>query len=161
MPRTREEIQESRRLIAEYPFIAPWYFRDGETFPPPQDTGESYVPSFLDDMPDGWRENFGEQLCKELKEAIVKAGKLDTYSILQVKEKYGELRWYDTGGTAETCAIKQKYIDLSSHTCIMCGKPAKYITTGWIEPYCEDCLPKSDREHGWYKETSDMLEEEE
>ena len=37
-----------------------------------------------------------------------------------------------------------KYEDLSSITCINCGKPAKYITTGWICPYCEDCISEED-----------------
>jgi hypothetical protein len=36
--------------------------------------------------------------------------------------------------------IINKYEKLSYKTCIMCGKPAKYITEGWISPYCENCI---------------------
>ena len=52
------------------------------------------------------------------------------YSIEQIKEKFGELCWYDSGfpeeGRDEYLAWKDKYTDLSYRTCICCGKPAKY-----------------------------------
>ena len=25
-------------------------------------------------------------------------------------------------------------------TCIVCGKPATKMSTGWISPYCDDCV---------------------
>lgn len=45
----------------------------------------------------------------------------------------------------ERCKIDEilrKYEELSYKTCIICGKPAKYITEGWISPYCGDCIKK-------------------
>ena len=33
-----------------------------------------------------------------------------------------------------------KYENLSYHTCINCGKPATKISTGWICPYCDNCI---------------------
>ena len=38
-----------------------------------------------------------------------------------------------------------KYEDISYHTCISCGKPAKYLSTGWICPYCEKCAPRGSK----------------
>lgn len=35
--------------------------------------------------------------------------------------------------------IIDKYTELSRNICINCGKPAKYMSKGWISPYCEDC----------------------
>lgn len=46
----------------------------------------------LDEMPEGWRIAFGKQLCDELKAELERAGRLESYRILQIKEKYGALR---------------------------------------------------------------------
>lgn len=135
--------EENRRLNREYPFLIPRNVFSDEPLPE-TDPHSGYVYTLLDDMPDGWRKAFGEQLCSELKAALIKAGRLEGYRILQIKEKYGELRWYARGGTEETKAIIDKYTEMSRRTCIKCGKLAKYITRGWIEPFCEECLPIKD-----------------
>ena len=95
----------------------------------------------LDCMPDGWRKAFGIQMCKEIKQELKKhKGALKYYRITQIKEKFGELRWYDNGSPEKIWKeIIPKYEEKSSRTCIECGKPAKYIRCGWISPYCEDC----------------------
>lgn len=92
----------------------------------------------------GWRKAFGIQLCKELKAALKRGGILRTYEITTVKEKFGSLNIYDNGATAEVHDIINKYEYISSRTCIECGRPAKYRTRGWVEPYCEDCFQKID-----------------
>jgi len=102
-------------------------------------------------MPEGWRIAFGEQMCEELQRELEAAGRVDTYRITQIKEKFGWLHWYDYGGTVETDSIIHKYADISQRTCIKCGRPARFVTIGWISPYCEDCVPLN--------ETSISLEE--
>lgn len=52
------------------------------------------------------------------------------------------LCWYDHGGNEETNKILAKYEYISERTCITCGKPADYVTKGWIEPYCKEHLPE-------------------
>lgn len=97
----------------------------------------------LDNMPSGWRKAFGLQMCQEIKEALLKVGgrkALRQYRIMDIKEKYGTLRWYDSGAPEEVYKIVAKYEGISFETCIDCGKPAKYISRGWICPYCEDCV---------------------
>ena len=99
----------------------------------------------LDSMPTGWRNAFGIQMCKEIKRALIDAGgrkMLHWYRITQIKEKYGSLRWYDTGAPEEVQKIIAKYEYISERTCIVCGKSADYITKGWIEPYCRKHLPE-------------------
>ena len=102
------------------------------------------IPSYteLDAMESGWRKTFGIQMCKEIRTALLKKGwkYLFNYRILQIKEKYGTLRWYDANSTKEIFEIIDKYEDLSYHTCINCGKPATKISTGWICPYCDNCI---------------------
>lgn len=104
----------------------------------------------LDAMDNGWRKAFGISICKEIKTALKKYGYLRKYRITQIKEKWGELCWYDAGAPQEVFDIIRKYEGISRMTCIECGKPAKYRSTGWVEPYCEDCLPEKIRESGRY-----------
>ena len=105
------------------------------------------IPTYteLDALDSGWRKAFGIYICKDLKKALLADGgrkRLRQYRIDQIKEKYGRLCWYDHGGNEEVDKIITKYEYISWHTCIECGKPADYITKGWIEPYCKDCLPE-------------------
>lgn len=101
-----------------------------------------FIPTFteLDAMETGWRNAFGIQMCKEIKTALKKNNCLRKYRITQIKEKYGSLRWYDTGAPEEVHKIISKYEQISAKTCIICGKSAKYISKGWISPYCENCI---------------------
>lgn len=104
-----------------------------------------FLPSYteLDALEPGWRKAFGIQICKEIKSALKKNKLLYKYRIVQIKEKFGSLRWYDNGAPEEVYHIINKYENISYNTCICCGKPAKYRTIGWISPYCEDCVPKN------------------
>ena len=100
------------------------------------------IPSHteLDAMEPGWRKEFGIQMCKEIRAALLKHGLkfLFKYRIMQIKEKFGELRWYDEFSTQDIQDIINKYEDISRHTCIVCGKPATKMSTGWICPYCNE-----------------------
>jgi len=104
------------------------------------------IPTYteLDQMPAGWRKTFGIAMCKEIKQELLKNGRktYNHYRIMQIKEKFGALRWYDNGCTEEIFSIITKYEDISYHTCICCGKPAKFLTKGYILPYCENCINK-------------------
>ena len=101
-------------------------------------------PSYteLDAMDTGWRKAFGIQMCKEIKAELLRAGgrkALMKYRIAQIKEKWGELCWYDCGAPGDVNKIIAKYEYISARTCISCGRPAKGLSRGWICPYCEDC----------------------
>ena len=88
-------------------------------------------------------------MCKEIKRALLEDGgkeKLKRYRINQIKEKYGELRWYDSHGNKEVNNIIAKYSEISYHTCIDCGRTAKYLTKNWIIPLCEKCITDKQKE---------------
>lgn len=142
--------EENRQLCEKYPFLIPsnrWSgvrITEGAGFWPgsPDDAPDwDYEYTELDVMPKGWRIAFGEQLCAELKDELERAGLLDDYRITRIKEKFGELRWYDSGNTEEGYRILDKYAKLSVRTCICCGKPATRVTRGWVSPYCDECCP--------------------
>jgi hypothetical protein len=108
-------------------------------------------------MPIGWQTCFGMQMAKELKQALIEADYLDTYEILQVKEKYGQLRWYDAGAPKKANDIINKYCFISEHVCIQCGSThaTQMDLWGWISPICEDCfnrMKKSRAAEGYGKD---------
>ena len=86
-------------------------------------------------------------MIREINDSLRRTGgkeAVNRYNIDQIKEKWGVLHWYDSYSTTEVCKIIQKYEEISEHTCIICGKPATVRTTGWICPYCDDCIPKKE-----------------
>ena len=109
-------------------------------------------------MPDGWRKAFGEMMCEEIKQELVRCDYLDEYMIIQIKEKYASLRWYDNG-TPIGCKVLEiidKYSVLSENICMICGKPDVPITGDvWFYPLCEKCYCTSND----YRK-GDMTEEE-
>lgn len=94
--------------------------------------------TWLDCIPEGWREAFGEQMCAEIQDIIDRDNIID-YEVLQVKEKFAALRWYDAPYNEDIHKIIRKYAYISARTCIGCGTPAKWISTGWYCPYCDEC----------------------
>ena len=151
---TREQLK-NWILCGKYPFLIPRYEWNGEII-----EEYDYIFTYLDDMPDGWRKAFGEMMCEEIKQELVRCNYLNKYRILQIKEKYGELRWYDNG-TPIDCKVPEiidNYSMLSQNICIICGKPdVPIINNGWISPYCKKCyITPSD----WYKkEHPDKIDE--
>lgn len=120
----------NEELIKEYPFL---------------EVKDPYGPGnwsncWLDDLEPGWRKAFGEDLCRDLKAAIKKDGCENTFEILQIKEKYAELRFYAVGYGDNVRNVISKYEELSRYICGHCGKPATKITRGWYYPLCNDCI---------------------
>lgn len=148
-------IRENKRLCKWFPFLIPWNrfsgkliteCNDGGYWPGSPDEAPEYDWSYteLDNMPTGWRKAFGMQMCVELREALIEDNDLNRWRIVQMKEKFGELRLYDNGHKkgSHVPFIIDKYAVISRRTCILCGKPATRITMGWISPYCDDCCPE-------------------
>ena len=102
-----------------------------------------YGSIWYDDIPDGWRQAFGKELSKELRQALKKDGLLKTFRFHQIKEKWGELCLYNNGTGANSSKVITKYEKLSLCYCINCGKPARFVTLGWISYVCEDCAKNS------------------
>lgn len=128
----------NKHLCERYPFLIPRNrFTDQILWEDKSSWYYCYPYSFteLDEMPHGWRCAFGIQMCEEIKEELIKSNHLKEYRIMQIKEKYGGLRWYDSGASKQVHDIIYKYMDLSERTCISCGRPATKISLGWIRPF--------------------------
>lgn len=125
-----------------------------------------FIPTYteLDAMPKGWRKCFGISMCKEIKASLKRHNCLKEYRITQIKEKFGGLRWYNAAAPEEVYKIIQKYEYISEKTCIICGRPATKISTGYISPYCDDCYQQyyKDKPYSviknWYGWTGSNIE---
>lgn len=125
----------NKELCERYPFLIPWKVREGRI----SIYDWKYERTLLDDMEPGWRKAFGIQMCEELRAALIAADALDRYWVGDIKEKWGELRWYSWGGTLTTADIEEDYLLLSRKICGKCGKPATHRGTAWVYPYCSEC----------------------
>jgi hypothetical protein len=56
----------------------------------------------------------------------------------QVKEKFGGLRFYYTGGDEHIRGLVSMAESMSEVTCEVCGSPGKRIGLGWISTRCEE-----------------------
>ena len=98
------------------------------------------------EVPDTWKETFIPNLIDEIDQVLRKANFVDEYRILQIKEKFGTLRWYDNGAPEayydELQQIIDKYEDISEFTCVVCGKydreEVKMRLGGWVSAYCKE-----------------------
>lgn len=135
--------RRNKRLCERYPFLIPRNdFTDKISF-----FDKRYSYTLADDFPKGWWKSFGIMLCEELREDLIKHNFLYEYRIVQIKEKFGELRIYDNGVPTGSKAwdIIRKYTHLSSNICISCGKPdVPMIGRGWFMPECFECYKKNE-----------------
>ena len=158
--RIRKKIlrRNNKKLIKEYPFLLPIYNEYG--FP---ENNYKYDYTILDDLPVGWRKAFGILMLDELKEELIKHNILHKYRVLQVKEKYGGLRWYVSGYPHESKVneIIKKYEIISENVCIKCGKPdVPMVNAGWISPYCKKCWWNKELYDGFTKNSRTSIKEE-
>lgn len=133
--------EENKKLCERFPFLA-WY-GDPLYMGYSEDGEPNYKFTWEDEVPEGWRKAFCPQMWEELKEILAKADYINKFRFVQIKEKWGQLRLYYCGAPNdiydEVESWISKYEQASEKTCIHCGKPAKYMSIGWISPWCEDC----------------------
>ena len=58
--------------------------------------------------------------------------------VLQIKEKFGGLRFYYNGGDNVVDGMVQMAESWASHTCEVCGASGKARNDGWIKTLCDD-----------------------
>lgn len=131
--RVKQTRIKNKKLLKKYPWLAPrnvWSDKLVEN---------EYRYTLFDEIPRGWKIAFGDMMIEEINQELVEHNLVREYRILQIKEKYGELRWYDGSTTKKIMDITDKYSVLSRNICICCGKPDVGYTSGWITPLCEKC----------------------
>lgn len=86
----------------------------------------------------GWYDIIDE-LSVKIENILEKYENDDMYAI-QVKEKYGTLRFYMSCETNEIVELIDEAEALSSQVCETCGAPAKMRGVCWIEVKCDKCF---------------------
>ena len=150
-------IAYNKALVKKYPFLIPRNVFSGEIV-----NDYDYTWTEADVIPIGWRIAFGDLLLEELREELIKFDYLDKYQIVQIKEKYGSLRWYDNGYPqgSNVPDILSKYEIISQNVCIMCGKPdVPMINEWWVSPYCKDCFVKKELEYNKNDDPDKIIED--
>ena len=95
-------------------------------------------PELYRDLPYGIECGKGwEQLLDDLSQVLVALGPV---TVRQVKEKFGQLRFYYTGGNAGVnCAVRMAE-RLSCYTCEECGRAGRHRTDrAWWVTLCDGC----------------------
>ena len=149
--------EENRKLLERFPFLTPRNTFSGKKITdccgpdgqpgywpgsPDERPVYDYEYTELDDLPDGWREAFGEKMCEEIQAELDKNDPAGEIYIIQLKEKWGRMEMYMSSYTSNLPDIIEKYGDKSENTCIGCGKKATLLSTGWVSPWCKECAQK-------------------
>lgn len=146
---TAAERKRNKELCHRYPFLIPRSVWTGKPcwFRKPYDSIETFVST-------GWTKAFGEFLCEDLREELLKWNYLHEFRFTQIKEKWGRATLY-FNGVPKGCKageIIDDYSRLSENICIACGKPDVPMTnTGWYSPLCWDCFLKMELRQNEYR----------
>lgn len=133
---------KNRKFIKRYPFAQPYDWFGWRISP----KIHKYDFTAWDDIPQGWRRAFGNQLAEDLmaacKESHVPPSDL---GFIQIKEKYGSLRMYPIRLISDKIdRVIDDYGYISEYCCIYCGRPdvGSVSSRGWIFPACKTCYQK-------------------
>jgi len=79
-----------------------------------------------------------ETLCATVQSHIDQSkGRCPQVTVDQIKEKFGALRFYYTGGDEFVSGVVYLAENLSSHMCEECGAPGKRVGGGWVKTLCD------------------------
>ena len=119
------ERNENRELVAEYPWL---------------DTGYERF-TLLDLLPTGWRDLILD-MCGEIKRELIKYDLVSKYEVVEAKEKWCMLSWYDglddlSPMPPAITDIVCKYEMQSREICMACGRPKPKE-----EMLCDRCMER-------------------
>ena len=128
----RDKEEENKYWISKYPFLEMKY----DDCYPDDENG-----CWLDCLPTGWVKAFGKEMCDDLMEALGEYA--NEWQIIELKEKYAEMRLYHSGVPKDIYdkveSIIDKYSEKSYYTCAQCGAEATQYSRGWMQPFCSLC----------------------
>lgn len=127
---------KNKKLLKKYPWLWPVDWRGNKITRKRLD----YDFTWIDEIPRGWRIAFGMLMIKDIDKELRRYNYNKKFHILQIKEKYGEMRFYHAGAPGEVDHIIDAYSHLSTNICVVCGKvDVPMVEGGWISPFCEKC----------------------
>jgi hypothetical protein len=113
------------------------------------------------DCGDGWF-NILDQLMGNIQHHIDwknrKGEVVPQVTLDQVKEKFGTLRFYYTGGDDYISGLVSMAESMSGVTCEGCGNVGERKGGGWVHTYCEPCETKRETERAQYAKSNGLEE---
>lgn len=113
------------------------------TFIHPDPTLQNNLMAFGLECDKGWYSIIEEYFDKiqDLLDSGIENDSFVEFEVLQVKEKYAQLRVYYYGGTPAIWKLVEELEESCDNLCETCGKsPAKvYESRGWYKTLCEEC----------------------
>ena len=91
----------------------------------------------------GWKDLI--EVLEEVRKLYNNAHPEQRIEILQVKEKYGTLRYYINAAPTWFHTLVDTIEHQSGHVCEMCGKAGTRRTDGWVLTLCGVCAKKEGR----------------
>ena len=101
---------------------------------------DKYMGSMSDDFKEGRKEEILESGYTELKPPCPQV------VAEQVKEKFGTLRFYYTGGDDYISGLVSMAEAMTEVTCEGCGAPGERGGKGWIRTECKPCADKREEQ---------------
>jgi hypothetical protein len=104
--------------------------------------------NLIDEYFDGWK-NSDEAITRAIEQGLRKVEiPVPQVTAAQVKEKFGTLRFYYSGGDDEISGMVRMAEAMSSVTCEECGTPGKQRGGGWVRTLCDQHA----EEKGYYSD---------
>jgi hypothetical protein len=103
----------------------------------------------LDDLPDGWKEGFLEEMLYEIDEVLNEYDCVEDYRVIKAENNNGLFKWEHAGypieAKEELDNIVKVYRKAANETCMECGMRAKaYLVDGEMVVVCELHKPHED-----------------
>lgn len=122
-----------RQLVQRYPWV-----KNGNTL-----NGYNIVC----DCSDGWYAHIYDMLGRIEEYYKQNAADINNIKVLEIKEKYGELRVYADCSLEGAYSIIKEYELGATEICEVCGQPEKIDKeNGWVKTICCNCASKRDYE---------------
>jgi len=135
------DIEKQNLLKEEFPLLYRIMFA--------RDEGQPFhcIQAFGMECGNGWFELIYD-LSSKLEEIIASLpeDQQEHYHVVQVKEKFGGLRFYLSAETDEMEDYISEAENMSYHICEECGEPGECNTEGWLITLCDKC--REERELG-------------
>ena len=139
-------FRNAAELIEQFPWLNP---REDWSNDYIEFDGEEDVWTELDDLPEGWKEGFLEDMLTEIDEVLNEYDCVEDYRVLSASSFGGILKWQHAGFVDEAREdlnrIVKMYKKIANETCMECGRYGKsYSVSGDIITACDLHKPDED-----------------
>jgi hypothetical protein len=84
-----------------------------------------------------WRNNTRKARLEDNPHELDIPDEVPQVVVMQIKEKFGGLRFYYTGGDEHIRGMVTMAESWASHTCEQCGSPGTRRSGGWLKTLCD------------------------